>query len=126
MGVLLLSLSHIFGDVFDWRAIVIVESIALAFNSRFVGENSTVSSQTRIGHVNVVIELNNLLDSSALLKLCHCFFLNDGLSTSTARMTDEELTRPTAQSPFLTASMAYSTWKRWPFGEKTVMAVSYI
>lgn len=26
----------------------------------------------------------------------------------------------------LTASMAYSTWKRWPSGEKTVMARSYL
>lgn len=30
----------------------------------------------------------------------------------------------TAVEPFLTASCAYSTWKRWPSGEKTVMARS--
>ena len=31
----------------------------------------------------------------------------------------------TAVEPFLTASCAYSTWKRWPSGEKTVIARSY-
>lgn len=31
----------------------------------------------------------------------------------------------TAVDPFLTASWAYSTWKRWPSGEKTVIALSY-
>lgn len=31
----------------------------------------------------------------------------------------------TAQVPFLTASEAYSTWNRWPSGEKTVNARSY-
>ena len=41
-------------------------------------------------------------------------------------MTEDSVTSPTAQSPFLTAYMAYSTWKRCPLGEKTVMAVSYI
>ena len=41
-------------------------------------------------------------------------------------MTEDWVTRPTAQRPLLTASMAYSTWKRWPLGEKTVMAVSYM
>lgn len=76
--------------------------------------------------MNVVIKLNYFLDSSSFLKFSHCFFLNDGRSTSTARMTEEELTRPTAHKPFFTASMAYSTWKRWPLGEKTVIAVSYI
>lgn len=30
----------------------------------------------------------------------------------------------TAVEPFFTASCAYSTWKRWPSGEKTVMARS--
>lgn len=30
----------------------------------------------------------------------------------------------TAVDPFFTASCAYSTWKRWPSGEKTVMARS--
>lgn len=33
---------------------------------------------------------------------------------------------PTAVVPFFTASKAYSTWKRCPSGEKTVMARSYL
>ena len=31
---------------------------------------------------------------------------------------------PTAVVPLRTASIAYSTWKRWPSGEKTVIARS--
>ena len=31
---------------------------------------------------------------------------------------------PTAVVPLRTASMAYSTWNKWPSGEKTVMARS--
>jgi hypothetical protein len=76
--------------------------------------------------VDVVVKLHNLFDGFAFLKFGDCFFLNLMRDTSTARMTEEFVTRPTAQSPFLTASMAYYTWKRWPLGEKTVMAVSYI
>ena len=32
---------------------------------------------------------------------------------------------PTAVDPLLTASVAYSTWKRWPSGLKMVIAPSY-
>lgn len=32
---------------------------------------------------------------------------------------------PTAAFPLRTASSAYSTWNRWPSGEKTVIARSY-
>ena len=74
----------------------------------------------------MVVELYNFFDGPALLELGDCLFLSEAGSTSTARMTEESVTRPTAQRPFLTASMAYSTWKRWPLGENTVIAVSYI
>lgn len=40
-------------------------------------------------------------------------------------MSEKEGTLLTAQVPFLTASSAYSTWKRCPSGEKTVRARSY-
>lgn len=76
--------------------------------------------------MDVTVQLHDLLNSPAFLEFGDCFFLDERYGTSTARMTEEALTSPTAQSPFLTASMAYSTWKRWPLGEKTVMAVSYI
>lgn len=76
--------------------------------------------------MDVAIKLHNLFDGLAFLKFGDGFFLNVIRDTSTARMTEELETSPTAQSPFLTASIAYSTWKRWPLGEKTVMAVSYI
>ena len=33
---------------------------------------------------------------------------------------------PTAAEPCVTASSAYSTWNRRPFGEKVVTSVSYI
>lgn len=33
---------------------------------------------------------------------------------------------PTAVVPLRTASRAYSTWKRWPSGLKTVIARSYL
>jgi len=76
--------------------------------------------------MDVAIKLHNLFDRFAFLKFCDCFFLNLIKDTSTARITEELVMRPTAQSPFLTASMAYYTWKRCPLGEKTVIAVSYI
>ncbi len=72
------------------------------------------------------IKLYNFLDKSAFLKFSYCSFLNWWLSTSTAKITESWATSPTEQNPFLTASVAYSTWKRWPLGEKTVIAESYI
>ena len=43
---------------------------------------------------------------------------------STPRMTQSPPRTPTTAEPLFTASMAYSTWKRWPSGEKTVIARS--
>jgi hypothetical protein len=57
--------------------------------------------------MNMLIKLDNLLDSFALLKFGDCFLLTQMMATSTARMTDELVTNPTAQSPFFTASIAY-------------------
>lgn len=37
-----------------------------------------------------------------------------------------QIIQRTAVEPFLTASWAYSTWSRWPSGEKTVIALSYL
>lgn len=39
------------------------------------------------------------------------------------RTTGSQPLMPTATLPFQTASRAYSTWKRWPSGDKTVMAL---
>lgn len=98
----------------------------MSFNSSFIGQNSAISSKTRISHKYVLIKLYNFLDKSAFLKFRYCSFLNWWLSTSTAKITESWATSPTEQNPFLTASVAYSTWKRWPLGEKTVIAESYI
>jgi hypothetical protein len=43
---------------------------------------------------------------------------------STPRTTVSVPRPPTAALPLRTASRAYSTWKRWPSGEKTVIARS--
>lgn len=43
---------------------------------------------------------------------------------STPRMTQSAPRTPTTADPLLTASIAYSTWKRCPSGEKTVIALS--
>ena len=43
---------------------------------------------------------------------------------STPKMMQSAPLTPTTAEPLLTASMAYSTWKRWPSGEKTVIALS--
>jgi hypothetical protein len=126
LSILLLGLCDELGDVFDWRVVVVVEPVALAFDSRLVGQDSAVCCQTGVSHVDAIIQLHDLLNGLAILQFGHCFFLSQHSSTSTARITDEAVMSPTAQRPFLTASMAYSTWKRWPLGEKTVMAVSYI
>jgi len=45
---------------------------------------------------------------------------------STPRTTLSVPRTPTAALPLRTASRAYSTWKRWPSGEKTVIARSYL
>lgn len=39
------------------------------------------------------------------------------------RTTGSQPLMPTATLPFQTASRAYSTWKRWPSSDKTVMAL---
>lgn len=96
-----------FGDVFNWWTVVVVESVALALHSCFVGEDTTISCKTGVGHVDVAIELNYFFDSFSLLEFGDCFFLDRRRCTSTARITDPLVTNPTAQSPFLTASMAY-------------------
>lgn len=63
--------------------------------------------------MNMFIELDNLFDGSSFLKFSDGFFLNnDEMLTSTAKITEELVTKPTEHKPFLTASMAYSTWKR--------------
>ena len=75
LSVLLLGLCHKFGDVFDWWAIVVVKSIALAFDASFVCQDTAISSEARICHMNVVIKLNNFLNSSTFLQFGDCFFL---------------------------------------------------
>jgi hypothetical protein len=126
LGILLFCFGDEFGDVFDRGTVVVVEAVALALDSCFVGQDSSVGCESGVSHVNVIVELHNLFDGSALLQFGDCFFLSGRRCTYAARMTEPWVVRPTAQSPFLTASMAYSTWKRCPLGEKTVMAVSYI
>lgn len=44
---------------------------------------------------------------------------------STARIDPDLVCRPTAVEPSLMASMAYSTWKRRPSGEKVLTPLSY-
>lgn len=107
MCVFLLGLSNEPGDVLDRWVVIVVESVALALNPCLIGQDPSISCEARIGHMYVTINLQNLLDGLAVLQLSDCLFLNDGWITSTARMTDELVTSPTAQRPFLTASMAY-------------------
>lgn len=126
LSVLLLSLSNKLRDVFNWRAVIVVKAIALALDAGFVSQNTAISSQSWVSHMNVIVKLYNFFHCPALLKLSYGFFLSYWCFTYTARITDESVTSPTAQRPFFTASMAYSTWKRCPFGENTVIAVSYI
>jgi len=57
--------------------------------------------------MNMFIKLHNLLDGFTLLKFSDCFLLTQMIATSTARITDELVTKPTAQRPFFTASIAY-------------------
>ena len=44
---------------------------------------------------------------------------------STARIEPDFVCKPTAVEPSLMASMAYSTWKRRPSGEKVLTPLSY-
>ena len=126
LGMLLFGFCDKFADVFNWRAVIKVESVALALRSCLVGKDPSISCESAVRHVDTIIQLHDFLYCLTVLKLSHCFFLRWGECTSTARMTDEGVMSPTAHSPFLTASIAYYTWKRWQLGEKMVMAVSYI
>lgn len=103
LSVFLLGFCDEFGHVLNWGTVVVVQSIALAFNSCLVGQDTAVSSQTRVGHVYVVIKLNNLLDSFAFLQFSDSLFLSATKDTSTARITEELVMSPTAHNPFLTA-----------------------
>ena len=101
--VLLLGLSDEPRDVFHRWVVIVVESVALALDPCLIGQDPSVSSEAGIGHMDVTINLQYLLDGLAVLQLGDCFFLDSGCITSTARMTDELVTSPTAQRPFLTA-----------------------
>ena len=85
----------------------------------------------RLLNLKMPYECSCLVEQSFLLfglieALLLLFSNINEIFTSTAKITDDEVTKPTEQSPFLTAYIAYSTWKRCPFGENTVIAVSYI
>lgn len=47
-------------------------------------------------------------------------------TSTTCRSTCSMISRFRDELTLFTASMAYSTWKRWPSGEKTVIARSYL
>ena len=126
LSVLLLSLCQKFGKILYWRIIVIVKSERLGLDPALIGKNPPISSETRVCYKNIPVKLDNLLNSSAFLKFSDSFFLNEREFTSTAKMTAFWVTSPTEHKPFLTASIAYSTWNKWPFGENTVIAESYI
>ena len=74
--VLLLGLGNEFGQVFDWRIIIVVKTVRLSLDSCFVGQNSSVSCQPWICHKYVLIKLNDFFDSSSFLKFCDGSFLN--------------------------------------------------
>lgn len=76
LGVFLFGLSDMFGDVLDGRAVVIVKSVALALDTGLVCQDTSVSCQARVSHMDVVVELDDLLDCATFLQLSDCFFLN--------------------------------------------------
>ena len=77
LSVLLFGFGNELGDILDRGAVVVVEAVALALDSCLVGQDSSVGCETRVGHVDVVVELDDLLYGSALLELGDCFFLNE-------------------------------------------------
>ena len=99
----LLGLGDILGHIFDWWAVIVVEPVALALDSGLVGKDPTIGSQAGICHVHMIVKLDYLFNCPSLLQLGDCFFLDEMIDTSAARMTDELVTKPTAQRPFLTA-----------------------
>ena len=113
LSILLFCFGNMLGNIFDWWIIIIIQSVRLTFDSGFIGEDSTIGCKTRKCQMNMLVELNDLLNSSSFLKFSDCFFLNiNMIFTSTAKTTDEFVTNPTEHKPFFTASIAYSTWKR--------------
>lgn len=98
----------------------------MTLNAGLIGENASIGGESAKRHPDVVVDLHNFLDGAGLLELGDGFFLRVATAdTSTARMMASLPTTPTEHIPRFTASMAYSTWKRCPLGEKTVMAESY-
>lgn len=104
LRILLFGLGNMLGDIFNWWVVIIVQSIRLALNPSLIGEDPTIGCETRKCHVNMFIELDDLLDGSSFLEFSDGFFLiYEKMSTSTANITDELVTRPTEHNPFLTA-----------------------
>lgn len=81
LSIFLLGLSDIFGDVFDWRTVIVIQSVALALHPCLIGQNSSIGSKTGVCHVDAIIQLHDLLDCLSVLKFSHCFFLHGGECT---------------------------------------------
>ncbi len=103
LSILLLSFSNKFRNVLYRRTIIVIKAIALALDTRLVSKNTAICSEPWIGHMYMIIKLNYFFNSPSFLKFCHSFFLVYWWSTSTARITEDSVTSPTAHSPFLTA-----------------------
>ena len=77
----LLGLSDVFGNVFHGRTVVVVQPVTLALDSCLVGQDSSVGCESRICHMDVVVQLHYFLDCFALLQLGYCFFLGRAIGT---------------------------------------------
>ena len=77
LGELLFSFSNMFSNVLDWWVVIIIESVTLTLHSRFISKDSSISSQSWIGHMYVLVNLNNFLDSPTFLQFGDGFFLNE-------------------------------------------------
>jgi len=76
LSIFLLGLCDIFGDVFHWRIVIVIEPVALALHPRLIRQNSAIGSKAGVCHVDAIIQLHDLLYRLSVLQLSHCFFLH--------------------------------------------------
>lgn len=124
LSVLLDHLADVASHEFDRGLVFVIKSVRLSLDSGVVHENSSVRVQSRKSSANVLVNLVDLLDGTRVLELLEGFLLYGNDDSIFAFDGRRALTLKSKMFTMLIASIEYSTWRRFPFGEKIVIALS--